>query len=363
MSRTDPDGLLAGVKVLDFSIWRPGPYATQLLAEIGADVVKVEPPGGDPMRAAYPGLFAGLNANKRSIVLDLKDPAGLARARKLVAVADVLVEGFRPGVMARLGLAYDDARAVNAAIVYCSLSGMGQTGALSAVSGHDLNYQAWAGALAPDGGPPVVSAVPIADLAGGMVSAFAVTAALYRRQRTGEGEYIDAAMGDVLATWTGTIRAQAGGADPAVRGVPGYGIFETADGRYVTLAVLAEDHFWRALCETLRLGAVADLGFAARLGRLAELQAQIAAAIRREPQSALIDRLLAANVPAAPVSDRAGMVAHPHFGERGVVTADPWADPATGYPVRFGAHPARRHSPPPELDADGAADIWTVGAR
>ena len=357
MSPSVPDGLLAGVRVLDLSIWRPGPYATQLLAEIGADVVKIEPPGGDPMRAAYPGLFSGLNANKRSIVLDLKDAAGHARARGLVAAADVLVEGFRPGVLARLGLAYEDARALNPSIVYCSLSGMGQTGALSAVSGHDLNYQAWAGALAPDGETPVMCAVPIADLAGGMVAAFAITAALYRRQRTGEGEYIDAAMGDVLATWTGTARAQAGGAE-GVRGVPGYGIFETADGRYVTLAVLAEDHFWRALCETLGLDGIGDLGFTARLARLGELQAQIAAAIRAETQADLVARLLAANVPAAPVSDRAGMVAHPHFRERDVVTSDPWADPATGYPVRFASHPARRHAPPPELDADGAAEIW-----
>lgn len=358
MSPSDPGGLLAGVRVLDLSIWRPGPYATQLLAEIGADVVKVEPPGGDPMRAAYPGLFASLNANKRSVVLDLKDADGQARVRRLVAAADVLVEGFRPGVMARLGLGYDDARALNPSIVYCSLSGMGQTGELAAVSGHDLNYQAWAGALAPDGGTPVVCAVPIADLAGGMVAAFAITAALYRRLRTGEGEYIDAAMGDVLATWTGAARAQAGGADPGVRGVPGYGIFETADGRYVTLAVLAEDHFWRALCGTLGLADVGGLGFTARLARLAELQERIAAAIRAEDQAGLISRLLAANVPAAPVSDRAGMVAHRHFRERDVVTSDPWADPATGYPVRFTGHPARRHAPPPELDADGAAEIW-----
>ncbi len=352
------EGLLAGVKVLDLSIWRPGPYATQLLAEIGADVVKVEPPGGDPMRAAYPGLFAGLNANKRSVVIDLKQAGGQRRARHLVAKADVLVEGFRPGVMQRLGLGYEEVRTVNPSIVYCSLSGMGQTGALAAVSGHDLNYQAWAGALAPDGGPPVVSAVPIADLAGGMVAAFGIVAALYRRQRTGEGEFIDAAMGDVLATWTGAARAQAGGDGAGVRGVPGYGVFETSDGRYVTLAVLAEDHFWRALCETLGLNEFAELGFTARLVRLRELQEQVAAAIRREPQGALVERLLAANVPAAPVLDRAGMVAHPHFRERGVVTADPWADLATGYPLRFEAHPARRDTPPPALDADGESEVW-----
>ena len=142
------DGLLTGVRVLDFSIWRPGPYATQLLADLGADVLKVEPPGGDPMRA-FPDLFASLNANKRSIVLDLKDDQDRARAHELVADADALVEGFRPGVMDRLGLGYEAVRERNPAIVYCSISGYGQTGPLAEVPGHDLNYQAFAGVLAP----------------------------------------------------------------------------------------------------------------------------------------------------------------------------------------------------------------------
>src|SRR5438132_1465902 len=124
------DGLLAGVRVLDLTIWRPGPYATQLLAELGADVLKVEPPGGDPMRT-YPELFAGLSANKRSIVLDLKQAADRARALELAADADVVVESFRPGVAARLGVGYEDIQAVNPGVVYCSVSGLGQDGPLS----------------------------------------------------------------------------------------------------------------------------------------------------------------------------------------------------------------------------------------
>src|SRR4051812_31765120 len=114
-------GLLSGVRVFDLSVWRPGPYATQLLAEIGADVLKVEPPGGDPMRS-YPGLFDSLNANKRSIVLDLKSDVDRARALDFARRADVVIEGFRPGVVERLGVSYDDVRAVNPSIVYCSLS-------------------------------------------------------------------------------------------------------------------------------------------------------------------------------------------------------------------------------------------------
>src|SRR5437660_7469399 len=246
------DGLLAGIRVLDLTIWRPGPYASQLLAELGADVVKVEPPGGDPMRA-YPGLFTGLNVNKCSVVLDLKEGSGQRRAVELAAQADVVVESFRPGVADRLGVGYEHVRAVNPSVVYCSVSGMGQDGALSRTPGHDLNYQAWAGVLAPDGGAPVVPAVPIADLAGGMAAAFAVCAALVRRVRTGDGERVDVAMADVLATWTGAVAPEARDAEPSARGVPGYGTFEAADGQYVVLGVLTEDHFWRALCDVLGL--------------------------------------------------------------------------------------------------------------
>src|ERR671924_189857 len=117
------EDLLAGLRVLDLTVWRPGPYATQLLAEIGADVLKLEPPGGDPMRA-YPELFASLNVNKRSLVLDLKGEPGRRRALALASEADVVMEGFRPGVAARLGVGCDDVRAVNPGVVYCSVSGM-----------------------------------------------------------------------------------------------------------------------------------------------------------------------------------------------------------------------------------------------
>src|SRR5207248_9537494 len=139
------------------------------------------------------------SANKRSIVLDLKTEEGRDRALSLAADADALVEGFRPGVAARLGVSYDEVRGVNPTIIYCSVSGMGQDGPLALASGHDLNYQAWAGALAPEGGPPQTSAVPIADLAGGMAAALAVCAAYTRRLQTGEGERIAVAMADVIA--------------------------------------------------------------------------------------------------------------------------------------------------------------------
>ncbi len=160
---------------------------------------------------------------------------------------------------------------------------MGQVGELSTAPGHDINFQAWSGALAPEGGTPVVAAVPIADLAGGMAAAYAVCAAIVNQQRTGEGERIDVAMGDVLATWTGAVSPAARGVDPSARGVPGYGIFPAADGGYVTLGIITEDHFWTLLCDVLSLADCREMPFLERMTHLEPLQARVGAAIARYP--------------------------------------------------------------------------------
>jgi len=329
------EGQLHGVRILDFSIWRPGPYATQLLAELGADICKVEPPGGDPMHA-YPDLYEELNVRKRCIELDLKSGEGRADALALAVGVDVVVEGYRPGVADRLGIGYDAIRAVNPRVIYCSISGLGQIGPLAFASGHDLNYQAWSGALAPDGGTPVMAAVPIADLAGGLAAAFAISAAVVRQLRTGEGDHIDVAMSDVLATWTGAVTPTAKGVDSSqARGVPGYGIFPTADGKFVTLAIISEDHFWRPLCDALGLDDVRALSFLDRMPRQPELQARIAAAILTRDRDELVDELLAAGVPAAPALSRDEMLALAHHRERGAVVIDAEGIPRTGRAVRF----------------------------
>ena len=297
-----------GVRVVDVSIWRPGPYATQLLAERGAEVTKVEPPGGDPMRA-YPELFDSLNRRKQLIEVDLKSEDGRRRVLELAAGADVFVEAFRPGVVSRLGVDYDAVRAVAPNIVYCSLTGFGQSGPLRDVPGHDLNYLAWGGALAPSGGEPRWPAIPVADLAGGMAAAFEIGAALVRRDRTGEGAYLDVAMADVAALWTGDVHL-------ANRGAPGYGVFATADG-FVTLGVLTEDHFWRPLCEALGLAQeLVDLGFAERLERIDDVQQALRAAVATRRRDELTAELLSAGVPAAPVLNRSEMLAHAHFAAR-----------------------------------------------
>jgi crotonobetainyl-CoA:carnitine CoA-transferase CaiB-like acyl-CoA transferase len=325
--------LLDGMSVVDLSVWRPGPYATQLLAGLGAQVTKVEPPGGDPMRA-FPELFADLNGAKQLRQLDLKDGADRAALLQLTAAADVLVEGFRPGVVDRLGVGYADVRQVNPGIVYCSVSGFGQVGPLADAPGHDLNYLAWAGALSPDGAPPVAPRIPVADLAAGMAAALAVTAACLRRQRTGEGVFLDVAMADVVATWTGAVGPRLEGMAGPTRSIPGYGTFATADEGFVALGVLAEDHFWDAMCRQLGLGEHAGLTFAQRAERTAELQDAVAAAVAARPRDALVRGLVAAGVPAAPVLDRAGMLALDHFRARGTVVDNADGQPVMGPPVR-----------------------------
>ena len=176
--------LLHEIRVLDFGIWRPVPFATQLLAELGAQVTKVEPPGGDPMRM-FPALYESLNARKTILEHDLKDPEGQAAARALMADTDVVIEGFRPGVADRLGIGYEAARAANRSVIHCSISGYGQDGRLATTPGHDLNYQAWAGFLAARAPEVTRSGVPVGDLAGGAYAAMAICAALAGRNRTG----------------------------------------------------------------------------------------------------------------------------------------------------------------------------------
>ncbi len=340
-------GLLDGIRVLDLSTWRPGPYASQLLAALGAEVIKVEPPGGDPFRA-YPDLFDVLNANKKGAVLDLESPSDHAYCLKLAAEADVVIEGFQPGVAAHLSIDFESVRAVNPSVIYCSVSGMGQSGPLADAPGHDVTFQAWAGALAPDGGMPASSALPIADLAGGLGGAFAICAAVVHRLRTGEGQQIDVAMSDILSTWTGAATAHTP-SDARDRVVPGYGTFGCADIKFLALGVIDEDHCWASLCGALGLEDVAHLNFSERIGRGPELQARLAGLVREHPRDELVERLMALDVPAAPVLDREAMRNVEHFWTRSVLVGSR-DHPASGYPVRFVSNPARTGGQAPGID-------------
>lgn len=356
----DLNGLLAGVRVLDLSIWRPGPYATQLLVELGADVVKVEPPGGDPMRV-FPTLFAVLNAGKRSSAVDLKSDAGQKAVLARAEDADVVVEGFRPGIVRTLGVDDDAVRRVNPSIVYCSISGYGQTGPLATVPGHDVNYQAWAAVLEPRPGEgPVVARPPIADLAGGVYAAMAVCAALVRRGRTGEGESIDVSMTDILASWIGAVPPLTLPDGQSVGGqVPGYGTFATADGGWIALGVISEDHFWSGLVRTLGLDDVASLSFAERLALGNGLGARIEEAIVARDRDDLVRELSAAGVPVAPVLAQTEMLAAQPLRRRGTVVDGPDGGPVMQHPLQYRNHPARiPPDVPPLVEGPDRLPAW-----
>ena len=249
--------MLSDVQVLDLSRLLPGGYCTLLLARLGAGVVKVEPPGrGDPLRVLPGGgaYFNALHAGKRSITLRLKTDGGRAALLRLAGRSDVLLEGFRPGVMERLGLGYDRLREANPRLVYCAITGYG-SGPDRARAGHDLNYLARAGILSmmPHAdGRPVIPAVQIADLAGGMQAAILILGALLERRRTGVGRRLEVSMTDVARSWLTTQRAalQAGQPGIPLTGeLPCYHVYAVRDG-FLTVAAL-EPRFWEAFCASI----------------------------------------------------------------------------------------------------------------
>ena len=262
---------LEGIRVLDFSTLLPGPLATLILAEAGAEVIKIERPGrGDEMRSYEPKFgsdsvnFGLLNRGKRSVAIDLKAPGALEELAPLLASADVVLEQFRPGVMERLGLGYETLRAANPRIVYCALTGYGQHGPRADVAAHDLNYVAESGLLALTAGAdgsPVVPAALVADIAGGTYPAVInILFALRERDRTGLGCKLDIAMADNLFTlmyWALGNGLAAGrwptpGSDLVTGGSPRYNIYRTRDGRYLAAAPL-EQKFWETFCALLDL--------------------------------------------------------------------------------------------------------------
>lgn len=255
---------LEGLLVLDFSTLLPGPLATLMLAEAGAEVVKVERPGGEDMRRFPPRIgsesapYAVLNAGKKSVVADLKTPEGRRILEPLLARADILVEQFRPGVMDRLGLGYAAVRELNPRVIYCSVTGYGGEGPRAGEAGHDLNYQAVTGLLSLS---PKMPAALVADIAGGaMPAVMNILLALRRRDLTGEGCRLDVAMADAMFTfaWFGLAEGTARGRMPGpgenmlAGGSPRYGLYPTADGQVLAVGAL-EQKFWDAFCAGIGL--------------------------------------------------------------------------------------------------------------
>jgi alpha-methylacyl-CoA racemase len=324
-------GPLSHIRVLDLSRVLAGPWAGQNMADLGAEVIKVERPGGEEMRNHGPHVggesvpFALLNRGKTNLVLNLKDPAARARLRPILARADVLVEQFRPGTMQRLGLGYDAVAKINPRIVYCSISGYGQHGPRAGEAGHDLNYIAQTGLLAQQPGPadrPVVPPALIADIGGGTFPAVInILLALRQRDLTGKGCYLDIAMADAMFTfaWTGlaagfgTKHFPGAGETPLTGGSPRYQIYPTADGELVACAAL-EQKFWLAFVAAIDLAPeFIDDTRDPQASRMAVAE-RIAARTAQEWRPILA----AADCCATIVASLADAVRDPHFVGRGL---------------------------------------------
>jgi crotonobetainyl-CoA:carnitine CoA-transferase CaiB-like acyl-CoA transferase len=377
-------GPLAGLLVADFSRVLAGPYATMLLGDLGATVIKVEGPGGDdtrtwqpPVRATDDGpvstYYLSINRNKRSIVLNLADPADRALAATLARRADVLVENFKHGGLTRFGLDYDTVRATNPAVVYCSITGFG-THEGAALPGYDLLVQAVSGLMSLTGeaeGSPYRAGVAVFDVFTGLHAATAILAALHHRDATGEGQHLETSL---LATALSTLVNQAssvvaGGVVPYRMGNAHPSLFPyeplpTADGDLIVIA--GNDNQYRRLCTAIGLPELGtDERFATmadRTARRAELRPLLVAALARRTKAEWFGILTAAGVPCGPINTVAeGIDLANRLGLAPVVDG---AVPTIRNPVEYSATPPSYRLPPPALGADSAAvRAWLEGKR
>lgn len=355
---------LAGLRVLDLTRLLPGGYASLLLADLGAEVIKVEEPGvGDGIRLIPPfrhdgeaGAHLALNRGKRSITVDLRSALGRDLLTDLAARSDVLLESFRPGVMDRLGVGHDVLRATNPRLIYVAITGYGADGPYRDRAGHDINYLAHAGALSFSGSPagPHQPGLQIGDLGGGgLMAVVAVLAALHAREGSGEGQFCDVSMTDGVLSWM-SIHAGA----YAVSGQPPrpgegllgggfacYGVYVCADGRHLAVGAI-EPKFFAVLLDVLGLAhlATGHLDPARQVELRAELEAAFATKSRDEWVAVFGER----DACVAPVFDMGEALDQPHFRERDMVAADG----SMGVVPRLSATPGRAGAPPSPLGAD-----------
>ncbi|HEY1259284.1 MAG TPA: CoA transferase [Stellaceae bacterium] len=375
---------LSGIRVVDLTRILAGPYCSMLLADMGADVIKIEPPGsGDPVRrqgAVRDGLswyFAAFNRNKRSVTLDLRSAEGCAVLAKLIARADVLVENFRPGVLDAIGFDAARRRSLNPGLVYCQLTGFGATGPYRDRPSFDFIAQAMSGFMSTTGEPggaPMRAGPPIADLVAGLEAALGICAALVRRGRTGEGETVGASLNNAMIGLLGFLAANylATGAAPPRTGndhaiVAPYGMFRTGDGE-IAIAPSQEQSYQRLL-DALELPELRDRPeFATndlRVENRAAINAAIEARLSAHGSDYWIERLNAAGVPCDRVKGLADVFADPQtIDQEMVVRAEhPGHGEVAmlGFPIKFAKAPCRLRRPAPDLGADTDTVLRELG--
>lgn len=356
--------LLRGIRILDLSRLLPGPFCTLYLAQLGAEVIKIEEPqGGDYARTLSPELFELVNRGKQSVTLDLRKPEDVARFHALVKTADAVIESFRPGVMDKLGCGYEILKALNPRLVYAALTGYGQSGPYRDRAGHDMNYLGYAGVLdqtGAAGSAPAQSNVQIADLAGGALTcAVGLLAALLGARASGEGAFVDVGMMDgslaLQAVAFATLRtlghAQPRGRDMLSGALPNYSFYECADGKFFAVGAL-EPKFWMTLCTALGRADLLKKPMAP--GPSAEaVRAELAALFKtrtRDEWAALLDKVDACATPILGVDE---VLQDPQVQARKLVETV-HGKPAPAMPIQFPGLQLPACAPAPKLGADNA---------
>ena len=328
-----------------------------LLGDLGAEIIKMEQPGiGDPARA-NPGFFKGINRSKKSITLDLKKPSAREIMKRLVREADVFTEGFRPGVVKRLGVDYETLKEINPRLIYCSISGYGQDGPYRDLPGHDLNYMAMAGMLdsiRDKDGNHVPPGIAIGDLSSGMFAVIGIMAALMARGQTGRGQYIDVSMFDGLLSWM-SIRFglffHTGSSERPYDA--GYGVFKDGDGKPFTLGIAHENWFWDRLCRAMGLEDYVGIPSVERHKRRKELVEKLQSVFSQKTRDEWMKILVEADVPVAPVKTPEQVLEDPQVIFRQMIqeikgpSGESYRQVA--FPVKLSETPAVIQSPPPEL--------------
>ena len=359
---------LQGIRVLDLSRLLPGPYLTQLMADMGAEVIKVETPlAGDYARLAPPemglgNLYETVNRGKKSLALNYRNPRGRELFLKLVVTADVVLEGFRPTIADKYRIGYEAVRAVKPDIVYCSLSGYGQEGTYQQRAGHDLNYMSIGGAVGLNGRfgeGPIPYGMPVADLSGGMLAAIAILGALVGRIRTGQGMYLDMALLDGVISWMTPLALSAhfsglnvtAGTHPLLGGQACFNVYETADKAYVSLAAL-EPHFWGDFCKTLQREDLISRQFDPDLGP------ELTKIFHTKTRAEWLVLFAEKDACVEPVNSIEEMLADPQVQARGYVRMEDGKPVGMHTPFVF----ARRElTPAPALGSDSRALLREIG--
>jgi crotonobetainyl-CoA:carnitine CoA-transferase CaiB-like acyl-CoA transferase len=347
---------LEGIRILDLSTQVPGPYCSMLLADLGAEVIKIENPDGGDQSRLLPFLFNSINRNKKSISLNLKSSGAKEIFYRMAEKADVILEGFRPGVCKKLKIDYEAIKEINPQIIYCSITGYGQDGPYMDKPGHDINYLGYSGLLSLESDLNTYSkmpGIPLADLAGSMFAAVSILTALIHRGKTGFGQYIDVSMtASVFSLMSASITAGFQGQNGSESlYIPHYGLFKTRDEKFITLGIVHEEHFWKKLCSVIDMGDLAGLDIFNRIEKREAIITLLKNSFLTRNLGEWITILNDADIPCGPVYTIEESYSDPQIAHRNSVFE--MNHPSEGkiklraFPVIFSESITKKDTPPP----------------